>query len=567
MENKMKLANLKIRTRLLIGFASFLLISIAATGIGAWNMRSIALAAAQIVDKPLEKERLTSEWNRLVTIGIMRANAIVKSSDSSLVEFFASDTAASSVKASALQESIEKLLTDDTEKAAFNAIVSVRKAFIKARGVILATKSAGNAAEAERLFTQEYLPAAKLYKDSLAAFLAIERANIDTSAAQINRTYRASLTMMLILVALLICFGTVCGILITNSITKPLLQAVATARKVADGDLTSVVTVESTNETGQLMQALKDMNDSLLRIVSQVRSGTDAMATASGEIASGNLDLSARTEQHAGALEETASSMEEMNATVKHNADNARQANALAASASQVAVKGGAVVAQVIETMADINTSSRKVVDIIGVIDGLAFQTNILALNAAVEAARAGEQGRGFAVVAGEVRNLAQRSAAAAKEIKGLINDSVEKVDFGSKLVGQAGSTMDEIVASVQRVTDIMGEIGAASREQEAGIEQINRAITEMDTVTQQNAALVEEAAAAAASLQDESTNLAQLVSVFILDPADETVAASATPAWRDTPKSVGQATAINSGAPANARRFKQTVGAHRALA
>jgi methyl-accepting chemotaxis protein len=274
---------------------------------------------------------------------------------------------------------------------------------------------------------------------------------------------------------------------------------------------------------------LKDMNDGLVRIVSEVRVGTDTIATASGQIAAGNLDLSSRTEQQASSLEETAASMEELTGTVKHNADNARQANQLAASASEVALKSGAVVSQVVDRMASINASSKKIVDIISVIDGIAFQTNILALNAAVEAARAGEQGRGFAVVAAEVRNLAQRSAAAAREIKTLIGDSVDQVEAGSKLVGEAGSTMDEVVASVRRVTDIIGEISAASHEQSAGIAQVNQAIAQMDEVTQQNAALVEEAAAAAGSLQDQAGNLAQVVSAFRLDGMRGT--ALATPA------------------------------------
>jgi methyl-accepting chemotaxis protein len=266
-----------------------------------------------------------------------------------------------------------------------------------------------------------------------------------------------------------------------------------------------------------LLQALKDMNESLVRIVGEVRAGTDTIGTASGQIATGNLDLSSRTEAQAGSLEQTAGSMEELTSTVKQNADNARQANQLVVSASDVAVKGGAVVGQVVHTMGSIKESSRKIVDIIGVIDGIAFQTNILALNAAVEAARAGEQGRGFAVVATEVRNLAQRSAAAAKEIKALIGDSVEKVDAGSKLVDDAGATMNEIVTSVKRVADIMSEITAASQEQSTGIEQVNQAIAQMDEATQQNAALVEEAAAAAMSMQDQAGNLSMVVSVFKL--------------------------------------------------
>jgi methyl-accepting chemotaxis protein len=307
------------------------------------------------------------------------------------------------------------------------------------------------------------------------------------------------------------------GIWLVRSITRPLETAVRIANSVAAGDLTQQIDVESNDETGRLMHALKQMNASLVKIVAEVRSGTDSITTASSEIAAGNLDLSSRTEEQASSLEETASSMEELTSTVKQNADNARQANQLALTASQVAVKGGTVVGQVVATMGSINTSSRKIVDIISVIDGIAFQTNILALNAAVEAARAGEQGRGFAVVASEVRNLAQRSASAAKEIKELIDDSVGKVDEGSKLVGQAGATMNEMVESVKRVTDIMAEIMAASQEQSAGIEQVNQAIAQMDQVTQQNASLVEEAAAAAESMQDQARQLANTVGAFRL--------------------------------------------------
>src|SRR5450830_1697736 len=302
-------------------------------------------------------------------------------------------------------------------------------------------------------------------------------------------------------------------------------RAVAVAKTVAAGDLTSEIDTSGKDETAQLLGALKTMNDNLQGIVRQVRRGTDTIATATTEIARGNLDLSSRTEQQAGSLEETASAMEELTSTVRQNADNARQANQLAVSASEVAMQGGSVVGKVVHTMESINESSKKIVDIISVIDGIAFQTNILALNAAVEAARAGEQGRGFAVVASEVRNLAQCSARAAKEIKTLIGDSVEKVEAGSKLVDLAGTTMTEVVDSVRRVTDVISEISAAGQEQSTGIEQINIAITEMDNLTQQNAALVEEAAAAAGSLQDQAKNLAQLVSVFKIHGASSSSA------------------------------------------
>ena len=289
------------------------------------------------------------------------------------------------------------------------------------------------------------------------------------------------------------------------------------AENIASGDLTLPVNVKP-NDAGSMILSMKTMQERLATTIETIQRSVNEISGASSEIADGNMDLSSRTEQQASSLEETASSMEELTSTVKQNADNARHANQLAVSASEVALKGGAVVSQVVDTMSSINDSSKKIVDIISVIDGIAFQTNILALNAAVEAARAGEQGRGFAVVATEVRNLAQRSAAAAKEIKTLIGDSVDKVTAGSKLVDEAGSTMDEVVSSVRRVTDIMGEITSASQEQSTGIEQVNQAITQMDEVTQQNAALVEEAAAAAASLQDQAANLLQVVSVFKLN-------------------------------------------------
>jgi methyl-accepting chemotaxis protein len=324
--------------------------------------------------------------------------------------------------------------------------------------------------------------------------------------------------------------GIVFAWFLTRSITAPLIDAVAIAQRVAAGELNSNVQVMGRDEISDLLRALKEMDDSLVKIVSEVRDGTEAIATASAEIASGNADLSSRTESQASSLEETASSMEELTDTVKQNAENARQANQLVVSASDFAAKGGKVVGQVVTTMGSIKDSSRKIVDIIGVIDGIAFQTNILALNAAVEAARAGEQGRGFAVVAAEVRNLAQRSAGAAKEIKALIGDSVEKVDVGSKLVDEAGRTMDEMVTSVKHVADIMSEITAASQEQSAGIGEVNVAITQMDEMTQQNAALVEQAAAAAESMQEQAAMLAQAVSVFKLGGATVSSAAAQKP-------------------------------------
>ena len=334
-------------------------------------------------------------------------------------------------------------------------------------------------------------------------------------------TIQQSQTFTMVVSGIAIGLSVLIGIVLTKGLLKQLggepSDVSSIAQQIAKGDLTMEI-VTKAEDRSSIMHAIKEMRDSLVTIVGEVRTGTEAIATASREIASGNIDLSSRTEQQASSLEETASSMEELTSTVKQNADNARQANQLAVTASGIAVKGGEVVALVVDTMESINDSAKKIGDIIGVIDGIAFQTNILALNAAVEAARAGEQGRGFAVVATEVRSLAQRSAAAAREIKTLIGDSVDKVEVGSKLVNQAGATMDEVVASVKQVTDIMGEIAAASREQESGIGQINQAISEMDNATQQNAAMVEEAAAASKGLQDQASQLAQVVSVFKLD-------------------------------------------------
>ncbi|HZG20572.1 MAG TPA: methyl-accepting chemotaxis protein [Herbaspirillum sp.] len=357
------------------------------------------------------------------------------------------------------------------------------------------------------------------------------------SDADATRIYEQARLAIIILVATCIALAMALSWWIARLVARPLTNAVTIARQVAEGDLTADIPSAHRDETGQLLDALKQMNGNLLNIVREVRQGTDTITTASAEIATGNMDLSSRTEQQAGALEETASAMEELTSTVRQNSDNARQANQLAVSASEIAQSGGQVVGKVVDTMGAINESSRKIVDIIGVIDGIAFQTNILALNAAVEAARAGEQGRGFAVVAAEVRTLAQRSAAAAHEIKGLIDDSVAKVDTGSKLVDEAGQTMNEVVASVKRVSDIVAEITAAGAEQSQGIEQINNAVVQMDENTQQNAALVEQAAAAAKALQEQAARLSQTVSVFRLDSSHApapVVSMAAAPVMRD---------------------------------
>jgi len=352
--------------------------------------------------------------------------------------------------------------------------------------------------------------------DEIVAFIDTQsKKNATEAAAAAEATAQSATVTLLVVLVVTTVVGAAIVWWIVQGITRPLDQAIDIAKTVAAGDLSRDVEVKTTDEVGELLGALKQMSGNLSDIVSRVRVGTETIASASSQVATGSMDLSTRTEQQASSLEETASSMTELTSTVRQNNENATQARKLADEASNVAVRGGATVSEVVQTMGAINESSRKIVDIIGVIDGIAFQTNILALNAAVEAARAGEQGRGFAVVAGEVRNLAHRSAAAAKEIKELIGNSVERVEEGSRLVGEAGVTMEEVVNSVRRVTSIIGEIAIATGEQRDGIEQISDAITQMDSVTQQNAALVEEAAAAAEALQQQAASLTEAVSVF----------------------------------------------------
>ncbi|MGV8892941.1 MAG: methyl-accepting chemotaxis protein [Burkholderiaceae bacterium] len=421
---------------------------------------------------------------------------------------------------------LSKIIVDAQGRKHLAAITALRDKFlpIQTSFVALINQDAKDEAMLKLMFLVR--PLQTQYFVQLDDFITYQNSQMEQSGGQSTLAANSTALLILILAAVASVLSVLVGFFVSRSITKPLNEAVNVAKRVADGDLTSIIAVKTFDETGMLMDALRHMNGSLLKIVGEVRSGTETIATVSSQIASGNQDLSSRTEQQACSLQQTAASMLALTSTVRENADNAQQANQLAACASEVAAKGGAVVAQVIGTMSSINDSSRKIVDIISVIDGIAFQTNILALNAAVEAARAGEQGRGFAVVASEVRSLAQRSAAAAKEIKLLIGDSVDKVDIGSKLVRQAGITMDDVVASVARVTDIMAHITSASQAQSAGIEQVNRAISQMDEVTQQNAALVEEAAASAESMQNQAVNLARMVSIFKLDVGVATNAA-----------------------------------------
>ncbi|WP_432380063.1 methyl-accepting chemotaxis protein [Duganella sp. P38] len=529
------LSQMRIGTRLAIGFAVVLLLAILATGVALFNARGTAQATRAMMEQPLAKERLVSDWYVLLYSAVARTELIARSKDETLPTVFADVIAASSKRGAELMGQVKELITSDEERALFNEVTTLRNVYQKAKTDVGNIRKSGDDAAVEALFNNTFVPAAKAYQGKVNQLLAHQRKAIDDTAHAIDAANSRANTLLMVLAALMVAIGSVAAWIISRSVTEPLKSALDIATTVANGDLTTQFPARTNkDEIGDLMQALRGMNDALRNVVSQVQTGTHTIATASNQIASGNMDLSQRTEEQASSLEQTASSMEELTSTVRQNAENARQANQLAQAASAVAEKGGAIVGQVVDTMGSINDSSRKIFDIISVIDGIAFQTNILALNAAVEAARAGEQGRGFAVVASEVRNLAQRSAGAAKEIKELIGNSVEQVDIGSKLVQQAGSTMDDVVSSVRRVTDIMGEITSASSEQSIGIDQVNTAIGQMDSVTQQNAALVEQAAAAAASMQEQAARLADVASSFKLG---HDAAPSAPPAPRAAPR------------------------------
>jgi len=530
--------NLNIGKKIAVVFAIVLAVSIAITGIRLWQLNKMTASTRELMALPLTKERLVGDWYRTIYGGSRRTLAIVKSGDNSLVSFFAEDSATGSREAGELLNKVKQLLTSPEEAKLLQLVSDTRDEYNVHKAAVTKAKAAGDVETANRVLEEKFIPASNKYQASLRELLDMQRKAIDASAVQAEQAAAASLRMQSALSVLLVLLVAACGWILRSSIVKPLETAIGVARRVAGGDLTADIEVRSTDEAGQLLAALRDMNDALRGLVHKVVQGAGSIAHASDEIAAGNLELSSRTEQQASSLEETASSMEELTSTVKQTSDNARQANQLAGSASEVAAKGGVVVRQVVDTMHRIDASSKKIVDIIGVIDGIAFQTNILALNAAVEAARAGEQGRGFAVVASEVRNLAQRSAAAAKEIKGLIAASVGNVETGTTLVAEAGATMEEIVESIRRVTDIMGEIHAATREQTLGIEQINEAISQMDQTTQQNASLVEEAAAASETLQRQAGDLTEAMGVFQLEdrglaaaPASRKQLAHAVPA------------------------------------
>jgi methyl-accepting chemotaxis protein len=527
----MNLRDFKIGTRLSIGFGSILLILAAMVLLtNVLNYRNKSELRGGLETANAKNLQASAMKSAMLETGIAMRN-IGLQSDVSLMQKEEGKVKEQRKRYDAARDSLLRLGLNDAEKKVLSDIAALDKdvdaAFKEAIGQVLAFNSEG----AAKVIASRIDP---LNQQTLSALNTLVDMQQKASAAVLEGSVAADSRLMMILLglgAVAIALGVVAGLIITRSITGPLSGAVAVAKRVAGGELTSQVTVEGRDETSELLQALREMNDSLVRTVSEVRSSTETITVASQEIASGNADLSSRTESQASSLEETASSMEQLTSTVKQNADNARQANQLAVSASSVAEKGGTVVSQVVQTMGSIKESSSKVVDIIGVIDGIAFQTNILALNAAVEAARAGEQGRGFAVVASEVRSLAQRSAAAAKEIKELIGDSVDKVDAGSRLVDEAGQTMGLIVTSIKQVADIMGEITAATQEQSNGIEEVNQAITQMDEMTQQNAALVEEAAAAAESMQEQAQKLAAAVAIFKLAGDAYTAQRAAMPA------------------------------------
>jgi methyl-accepting chemotaxis protein-1 (serine sensor receptor) len=551
-------SNLTIKSRLIfvIGFLSLLLIGGGVIGLTSLSNANESLK--QIYESHLVPMGKLDSVVRLIDKNRMSV-AESMNGDPSVVNKTMDQVDKRIEEVSKAWESFAATVAVPEEKALADKFAASRKKFVE-EGLkpAVAALRAQNVQMAMEILQTQMVQHYEPLQESVDALirLQLDQAKRDFEQSQSRYTLVRNVSLFALLFGLTL--AAAIGVWLVRAITIPLDKAVRVAQNVAAGDLSQKIDVTARDETGQLLQALKEMNESLARTVGQVRIGTETITVASREIATGNADLSARTESQASSLEETTSSMEELTSTVRQNAENARQANQLVVSASDVAVRGGKVVGQVVDTMGSIKDSSRKIVDIIGVIDGIAFQTNILALNAAVEAARAGEQGRGFAVVAAEVRNLAQRSAGAAKEIKALIGDSVEKVDAGSKLVDEAGATMNEIVTSVKHVADIMSEITAASEEQSSGIEQINQAISQIDEMTQQNAALVEQAAAAAQSMQNHASALAEAVAVFKLSnlPAAKRMATPDPKASLPT-KPAQAVTATTSAAPARALKVQ----------
>jgi methyl-accepting chemotaxis protein len=535
----MKLEKMKIRSLLALGFGAVLSLMLVLVAVALSTTHTANEMTRALTRDGIRKSNLLQEWKAVIEVNAARTIAVAKATDPGTEQFFLDAVNKSSERANELQKLVEDAMANDPEgKRLFAQIVASREAYRQARAEAFRQKKEGQLESAARFFETDMMPKVNGYVGSLEAMVAYQKRAVASQSEAIDAYVDTSRTLQLALSAVAVATGLAFAFLIMRAITGPLQQALGVARQVARGDLSGHIEADARNETGQLMAALKEMRDSLRGIVGEVRRGTDTIASASQQISSGNLELSSRTEEQASSLEETAASMEELTSTVRQNADNAQQANALARAASSSAARGGDTVGEVVRTMADISSASQKIGEIVGVIDGIAFQTNILALNAAVEAARAGEQGRGFAVVASEVRALAQRSATAAKEIKTLIGDSAGKVEEGSRLVAQAGATMEEIVAGIAGVSTIMAEIAAASGEQSLGIEQVNQAVTQMDQVTQENAALVEEAAAASDALREQAQALSQLVATFRLDERE----AAAAPAVPAQPRRMAQA-------------------------
>lgn len=507
--------SLKIGMRLAAGFGLVLVLLALAVGL---SYRQIA-AVAPHIDLLMELQRqqdLAQDWRALTQLNVTRTDAVARAGGSGPVaDFFAPVIKTTSAKISELQDALTKVADTPQAKATLDDISAARKAYVDVRTQVFAQLKATEAAAALQTLEGKMRPAADAYVAAISRMADSQGARVREETREILQAARHTQILMMVLVAVCLVIGVAVAWLITRSVVFPLRAAIHEAKEVGLGDLTREIRAVGTDETAQLAQALASMQSSLRQLVGSVRYNADGVATASSEIALGSNDLSARTEQQASAIQQTAASMEELSATVKLNADNAEQADQLAHAASDIARQGGEVVGEAVQRMQGIEESSRKIADIIGTIDSIAFQTNILALNAAVEAARAGEQGRGFAVVAGEVRMLAKRSADAAKQIKVLIADSVGRVEQGAALVNRAGQTMDQVVSAIDRVTQVVREISSASREQSTGVSQIGQAISQMDEATQQNAALVEESAAAAESLKLQAEELVKLVSAF----------------------------------------------------